>query len=133
VKIPGRKFNSNKKVVFNVGGEDYVQRNVYSYGSPLNSLIAALVPHDQSTNPGGEPGMRQGNFSQAELANYLGVDEASITAHCTASDTTPQSLTQYFHVCAEPYTTTEPSAPLAPPAVNSSTAPRVSTRAPRLC
>jgi hypothetical protein len=105
VKIPGRKFNSNKKVVFNVGGEDYVQRNVYSYGSPLNSLIAALVPTDQSTNPGGEPGMRQGNFSQAELANYLGVDEASITAHCTASDTTPQSLTQYFHVCAEPYTT----------------------------
>jgi len=104
VKIPGTKFNSNKKLVFNVGGEDYVQRNVYSYGSPLNSLIAALVPTDQSTNPGGEPGMRQGNFSQAELANYLGQDETKITNHCLASDTTPDSLTQYFHVCAEPYT-----------------------------
>ena len=108
VKIPGRKFNSDKKLVFNVGGEDYVQRDVYSYGSPLNSVITALVPTDQSTNAkfsSGEPGMRQGNFSQAELANYLGTTVTRIENHCTPSDTTSESLTNYLHVCAEPLTT----------------------------
>jgi hypothetical protein len=104
VKIPGRKFNSDKKLVFNVGGEDYVQRDVYSYGSPLNSVITALVPTDQSTNAkfsSGEPGMRQGNFSQAELANYLGYSESDITNNCNPTG----SLANYLHVCAEPLTT----------------------------
>jgi hypothetical protein len=99
--IPGTSFNSHKKVVFSAGAEDYVQRNVYSYGSALTSFINALVPTDQSTNAGGEPGMRQGNFSQAELASYLGTSAANIEAQCTPTGT----LTTYYHVCAEPFTT----------------------------
>lgn len=100
VLIPGSHFNSNKKLVFSAGGEDYAQRNVYAYGSPLKSVINALVPTDQSMNANGETGMRQGNFSQAELANYLGTSVSSIQANCTASG----SLNNYYHVCAEPYT-----------------------------
>jgi hypothetical protein len=107
--IPGTQFNRNKKVVFSADAEDYVQRNVYSYGSALTSFINALVPTDQSTNPGGEPGMRQGNFSQAELANYIGstVDAIMGTAANNYKDaqcTPTGTLTAYYHICAEPFT-----------------------------
>lgn len=100
IVIPGTNFNHNKKLTFYASGEDYIQRNVYAYDSPLDSFITALVPTDQSTNPDGEPGMRQGNFSQAELANYLGVSESYIYANCTGSGL----MSNYYHVCAEPTT-----------------------------
>lgn len=105
VRIPGTNFNHNKKLTFYVSGEDYVQRNVYAYGTPLDSFITALVPTDESTNKlfnlnGAGPGMRQGNFTQDELANYLGMSVTDIYANCTSSGTEAN----YYHVCAAPYT-----------------------------
>ena len=107
ILIPGTKFNQSKKLVFYAGGEDYVQRNVYSYGSPLKSFINALVPTDKSTNSGGEAGMRQGNFSQAELASYLGVTSgnySSPSAYVQGECTPSGALSTYLHVCSEPNT-----------------------------
>lgn len=91
VKIPGTKFNSNKKITFFAGAEDYVQRNVYSYGSPMKSYLQALVP---------TAAMRQGDFSQASLANFIGQSADTIRAQCTASGT----LSPYYHICAAPNT-----------------------------
>ena len=106
VLIPGTHFNHNKKLTFFLGAEDYIQRNVYAYGSPLKSFIQALVPTDTSTNTDGSVGMRQGNFSQAELANYIGSSVLAITGNpstntpsqCTATGT----LVAYLHVCGQP-------------------------------
>jgi hypothetical protein len=91
VKIPGTNFNSNKKITFFAGAEDYVQRNVYSYGSPMKSYLQALVP---------TAAMRQGDFSQASLANYIGQSADAIQTQCTASGT----LSPYYHICAAPNT-----------------------------
>jgi hypothetical protein len=104
ILIPGTKFNHSKKLTFWVGGEDYIQRDVYAYGSPLKSYIQALVPTDQSTNPGHELGMRQGNFNQNELGNFLGLDPNKIVdptpngQGCIASG----ALVAYLHVCQQP-------------------------------
>jgi len=106
--VPGTKINRNKRLTFWVGGEDYIQRDVYAYGSPLKSYIQALVPTDQSTNPGREPGMRQGSFSFAEIGNFLGlpVDGVNgIQAQCTAQGT----LVAYLHVCGQPGGNNAPS------------------------
>ena len=45
-----------------MSGEDYIQRNVYAYNSPSYAVTHALVP---------TAGMRQGDFSAAQLALYL--------------------------------------------------------------
>lgn len=63
VLIPGTSFNHNRKLTFFVGAEDYAQRNVYAYGSAPNATLTALVP---------TAGMRNGDFSQAQLQQYLG-------------------------------------------------------------
>ncbi|MDE1163033.1 MAG: TonB-dependent receptor [Acidobacteriaceae bacterium] len=89
VLIPGTSFNQSKKLTFFVGGEDYVQRNVYAYGNALNSSVLALVPTQN---------MRNGNFTAAELANYLGTDTGSINTQCTTSGT----LANYVHLCGVP-------------------------------
>lgn len=89
VFIPGTKFNSTKKLTFFVGAEDYVQRGVYSYGNAISSSVLALVP---------TAAMRMGNFSQAELANYLGTDVATLNANCTPTG----SLAPYIHLCQQP-------------------------------
>jgi len=68
VTIPGTKFNRNGKVTFFAGGEDYAQRNNYAYGSASSAIVHALVP---------TANMRAGDFSGAELKNYLG---SSITS-----------------------------------------------------
>ena len=93
IRIPGTKFNRSKRLTFFAGAEDYVQRNVYSYGNALSSSVLALVP---------TANMRQGNFSQAELANYLGTDVATLTSQCTSSGT----LANYIHICGQPSGTT---------------------------
>ena len=89
VKIPGTSFNRSKRLTFFAGAEDYVQRGVYAYGNALNSSILALVP---------TANMRNGNFSQAELANYLGTDTVTLASQCTPSG----SLANYIHVCGQP-------------------------------
>lgn len=63
VLIPGTSFNSKRKLTFFAGGEEYAQRNIYAYGSSSGALVHALVPTQN---------MRNGNFSAAELQNYLG-------------------------------------------------------------
>ena len=63
VLIPGTSFNKNRKLTFFAGGEDYAQRGIYAYGSAAGALVHALVPTQN---------MRNGNFSAAELQNYLG-------------------------------------------------------------
>ena len=63
VLIPGTHFNHNRKLTFFVGAEDYAQRNVYAYGSAPNAVLTALVP---------TAGMRTGDFSQAQVQQYLG-------------------------------------------------------------
>jgi len=63
VIIPGTNFNRHRKLTFFAGAEDYIQRNIYAYGSASGALVHALVPTQN---------MRNGNFSAAELQNYLG-------------------------------------------------------------
>ncbi len=65
VLIPGTSFNHNRKFTFFAGAEDYAQRGIYAYGSAAGALVHALVPTQN---------MRNGNFSAAELQNYLGPD-----------------------------------------------------------
>jgi hypothetical protein len=82
VVLPFTSFNKSRRLTYFVGAEDYVQRNVYAYGSALQSSVLALVP---------TANMRTGDFSQAELQNYLG------NADCTAN---------FVHVCGVPSGTT---------------------------
>ena len=63
VLIPGTSFNRNRHLTFFVGGEDYAQRNVYAYGSAGSAILQALTPTQA---------MRNGDFSQASLAQFLG-------------------------------------------------------------
>jgi hypothetical protein len=80
VKLPFSDFNRSKRLTFFVGAEDYVQRNVYAYGSALQSSVLALVP---------TASMRAGDFSAASLANYLGVNPGDCPA-------------QFVHICGVP-------------------------------
>ena len=95
VIIPHTNFNRQRKLTFEAGAEDYVQRNVYSYGSLPKSLLSGLVPTKAMIN---------GDFSQASLANYLGVTVQDINGTgnygngCTASG----RLSQYLHICGQP-------------------------------
>jgi hypothetical protein len=52
-----------KKVTFFAGAEYDAQRNIYAYGSSGSAIIHALVPTQA---------LRNGDFSQAALDNYLG-------------------------------------------------------------
>jgi hypothetical protein len=89
VKLPFTNFNRSKRLTFFVGAEDYVQRNVYAYGNSLNSYVLALLP---------TANMRTGNFSPAELANYLGTDITTLANQCS----TTGSLSRYIHLCGVP-------------------------------
>ncbi len=63
ILIPGTNFNKNRHLTFFVGAEDYAQRNVYAYGSASSATLTALVPTQ---------GMRAGDFSATQIAQYLG-------------------------------------------------------------
>lgn len=63
VLVPHTNFNKDKKLTFFIGAEDYAQRNTYAYGSASNATLTALVP---------TVGMRNGDFSAAQLQQYLG-------------------------------------------------------------
>ena len=86
VRIPGTNFNHAGKLTFFVGAEDYVQRDVYSYGSAEAATIDALVPTGN---------MRAGNFSATELSNYFGVPDNSTTC----SSTPGAVLSLYINIC----------------------------------
>ena len=63
VLIPGTGFNNARKLTFFVGAEEYAQRNAYAYGGAGAATLTALVP---------TAGMRNGDFSQAQIQAYLG-------------------------------------------------------------
>jgi hypothetical protein len=102
VRIPGTNFNHNKKLTFFAGAEDYIQKNVYAYGSAANATINALVP---------TANMRKGNFTPEELSNYFGGNDCS---------------TYYANICSVPQGNTPGASPNAkgiqggdgPPIVN---------------
>ncbi len=56
-------FPHTKKLTFFAGAEYDAQRNIYAYGSSGSAIIHALVPTQA---------LRNGDFSQAALDNYLG-------------------------------------------------------------
>jgi hypothetical protein len=68
--IPGTSFNRDKRLTFFVGAEDYVQRNIFAYGSAASALVHALVP---------TAAMRTGDFSATQLQAYLGPKYGSST------------------------------------------------------
>jgi Carboxypeptidase regulatory-like domain len=64
--VPG----SHKKLTFFAGAEYDAQRNVYAYNSASSAIVHALVPTQA---------MRQGDFSETALQNYLGPNYSSGT------------------------------------------------------
>lgn len=86
-----------KKLTFFFGAEYDAQRDVYAYGTAGSAIIHALVPTQN---------MRNGDFSAAELSNYLGPNYLGgaygnlTNAPTFASDGTPltngQIPTQYL-------------------------------------
>jgi hypothetical protein len=76
IRIPGTDFNHSKKLTFFVGAEDYVQRNIYAYGSASSAIIRALVP---------TAAMRKGDFSCGSLQAYLGTPAISCNANGTSN------------------------------------------------
>ncbi len=87
VEVPGTHWNHDKHLTFFVSGEDYIQRNVYAYNSPSYAVTHALVP---------TAGMRQGDFSAAQLAKYLPpgipVCDPSTELQCPNLETIPSLL-----------------------------------------
>lgn len=63
VLIPHTDFNRSKRLTFFLGAEDYAQRNEFAYGNAGSAILTALVP---------TANMRNGNFSEDEINNYLG-------------------------------------------------------------
>ena len=70
IAIPGTGFNRSGRLTFFAGAEDYAQRNEYAYGSSASAIVTALVP---------TAGMRQGDFSPTQIAQYLGPLAGSAT------------------------------------------------------
>jgi hypothetical protein len=118
VKIPGTDFNHNKRWTFFAGAEDYIQRNVYAYGSAGSATITALVPtcamrglvatgtYGTTCSPIA-PGAVPANpldFSDAALTQYFGIDpEAPIgggLSNCSSSNLSPLNL--YTNICNPP-------------------------------
>ncbi|HEY1255625.1 MAG TPA: carboxypeptidase regulatory-like domain-containing protein, partial [Terracidiphilus sp.] len=71
VKIPGTNFNHNKKLTFFAFGEDYVQKNVYAYGSAASATVNALLP-TAAMRGIGNGGVA--DFSESSLTSYFGMD-----------------------------------------------------------
>jgi hypothetical protein len=99
VKIPGTDFNHNKRLTFFVQGEDIAQRETYAYGNVSNAIETALVP---------TAAMRQGDFSPAQLAQYLPPGSPICYAHPAVPCATPTNaataalFTQYQNVHTVP-------------------------------
>jgi hypothetical protein len=110
VKIPGSDFNHKKKWTFFLSAEDYVQRNVYAYGSAQSATINALVPtcamrglgatdanfHCTSTG-------QNADFSEASLTNYLGLDPLAMSSNSSGPNcNTSGALSLYVNICGIP-------------------------------
>lgn len=102
--IPGTDFNHNRKLTFFVGAEDYAQRNVYAYGNATTAIQGAIVP---------TAGMRTGDFSVAQLSQYLGPYYRPIAPGAQCQGT-------YGNVCSVPQT-----APNGEPLINGNIGPYI--------
>lgn len=91
IRIPGTNFNHDKKLLFLIGAEDYVQRNSLSGGDSSTSLKLTTVPTDA---------MRNGDFSTAALANLFNVSPAVLQAQCNQNNTTG-SLYIFANFCTQ--------------------------------
>jgi len=119
VRIPGTDFNHNKRWTFFLGAEDYVQRNVYAYGSAGSATIDALVPtcamrgliptgtytNNCSPLPTGQLPSNPADFSRAALTQYFGVDPTApfagtTNSNCSAAAGAPLIL--YVNICGVP-------------------------------
>ena len=111
VRIPGTRFNHNKKWTFFAGAEDYIQKDVYAYGTAQSATINALVPTCamRGLNASGTygntcaplaPGALPNNpadFSAAALTQYFGTDPTAAGV-CSSSG----ALALYINLCQIP-------------------------------
>jgi hypothetical protein len=99
VLIPHTRFNEARKLNFWVGAEQYAQRNVYAYGAASTATITALVP---------TAGMRNGDYSQTQIAQYLGNLYSGTTAAASNYNLCPGTnyyvQSSYNIICAPPVT-----------------------------
>jgi hypothetical protein len=100
IEIPGTSFNRNKKLLFEVGAEDYAQRNAFSQGSASSALRLSTVPTDAMR--GGLPcpsgsgiGGNCADFTAASVANLFNVSTGDLAAQCTATG----SLVSFDNYC----------------------------------
>ncbi len=96
VIIPGTRFNSEKKLTFFVGAEQYAQRNGYAYGGASSATLQALVP---------TAAMRQGDFSATQLQAYLGPNYKPVTTTSGGVTTTGPACVSsdpYTNICYQP-------------------------------
>lgn len=63
ILIPRVDFNRNRHLTFFAGLEGYFQKNEYAYDNAASAIVTGLVP---------TAGMRTGDFSQAQINQYLG-------------------------------------------------------------
>lgn len=63
VLLPHVDFNKNRHLTFFAGLEGMFQKNEYAYGNAGSAIVTALVP---------SAAMRQGDFSQTQISQYLG-------------------------------------------------------------
>jgi hypothetical protein len=104
--IPG---GHHKALTFFVGAEDYAQRNVYAYGSASAATLTALVP---------TAGMRNGDFSAAQLSQYLGSAYTIDPTGGSCSYNGSTSGVPYQNICQVPVT-----APNGTPLTNGNVGP----------
>ena len=86
-KLPFTDWNHNNKLTFFAGGEIYAQRNIFA-SNTSSSIVRALVP---------TAGMRNGDFSQAQIQNYLGDQYKTTTSGGKVNCSGP-----YASLCAVP-------------------------------
>ena len=113
VMIPGTNFNRSKKWTFFVGAEDYIQRNVYAYGSAQSATIDALVPtcamrglvpagsYDTGCAPLAPGALPPYNadLSEAALTQYFGMDPTTGAGGACSST---GALALYINICRVP-------------------------------
>jgi len=99
ILIPHTRFNEARKLNFWVGAEQYAQRDVYAYGAAATATITALVP---------TTGMRNGDYSQTQLEQYLGNLYSGGTPAASTYDICPGTSyyvnSNYNNICQPPVT-----------------------------
>lgn len=93
--IPGTAFNKKRTLTFFAGAEDYAQRDSYAYGSASGATLTALVP---------TAGMRKGDFSSAQLQQYLGPNYTPVANPDGSHGPACASTNPYGNICYMPQT-----------------------------